>query len=119
MVQQCKQHVFSPHLNGSSNRQQTASAQEQDQAALASCSHVDIDHANSNHAAIASDPSSHDVDAAAGNSASHDVVVVCRRGNDSQHTVQSLRECGIKSAFDLIGGLSAWSQHADPSFPDY
>ncbi len=48
-----------------------------------------------------------------------DVVVVCRRGNDSQHIVQSLREHGIKAAVDLIGGLSAWSHQADPSFPHY
>lgn len=48
-----------------------------------------------------------------------DVIVVCRRGNDSQHVVQSLRGCGVLSAVDLIGGLAAWSQQLDPSFPDY
>lgn len=48
-----------------------------------------------------------------------DVIVVCRRGNDSQHVVQSLRGFGVLSAVDLIGGLSAWSQQLDPSFPDY
>ena len=48
-----------------------------------------------------------------------EVIVVCRRGNDSQHIVQSLRRFGVASAVDLIGGLSAWSQQLDPSFPDY
>lgn len=48
-----------------------------------------------------------------------EVIVICRRGNDSQHIVQSLRSSGIASAVDLIGGLSAWSQQLDPSFPDY
>ena len=50
---------------------------------------------------------------------SKQVIVVCRRGNDSQHIVQSLRGFGVASAVDLIGGLSAWSQQLDPSFPDY
>ena len=53
------------------------------------------------------------------NAPDHTIIVVCRRGNDSQHTVQTLREHGINFAVDLIGGLSAWSQEADPSFPDY
>lgn len=48
-----------------------------------------------------------------------DVIVVCRRGNDSQHVVHKLRSFGFTSAVDLIGGLSAWSQQLDPSFPDY
>ena len=47
------------------------------------------------------------------------VVVVCRRGNDSQHIVQSLRGLGVASAVDLIGGLSAWSHQQDTSFPAY
>lgn len=54
-----------------------------------------------------------------GASDDQNVVVVCRRGNDSQHVVQSLRQHGVQSAVDLVGGLSAWSQHADQSFPNY
>lgn len=46
-----------------------------------------------------------------------DVVVVCRRGNDSQHVVQALRAQGVTAAVDLAGGLSAWSH--DHAFPDY
>ena len=46
-----------------------------------------------------------------------DVVVVCRRGNDSQRVVQALRAQGVPAAVDLNGGLSAWSH--DHSFPDY
>lgn len=48
----------------------------------------------------------------------NDVIVVCRRGNDSQEIVQSLRAFGVASAVDLVGGLSAWSR-LDTSFPDY
>ena len=47
-----------------------------------------------------------------------EVIVVCRRGNDSQQIVHSLRGAGVASAVDLIGGLSAWSR-LDTSFPDY
>lgn len=48
----------------------------------------------------------------------NDVIIVCRRGNDSQQIVQSLRNFGVASAVDLVGGLSAWSR-LDTSFPDY
>lgn len=45
------------------------------------------------------------------------VVVVCRRGNDSQTAVQILREHFKLDAVDLQGGLLDWSRTADPSFP--
>ena len=49
----------------------------------------------------------------------HEVLVVCRRGNDSQEVVQQLRSLGITGAVDIVGGLTAWSQSVDPSFPIY
>ncbi|KAK9835656.1 hypothetical protein WJX74_005133 [Apatococcus lobatus] len=51
--------------------------------------------------------------------AAGEILVVCRRGNDSQEVVQQLRSLGITGAMDIIGGLTAWSQSVDPSFPIY
>lgn len=47
------------------------------------------------------------------------VYVVCRRGNDSQHVVQMLRQTGIERARDLVGGLEAWSREENVVFPEY
>ena len=47
------------------------------------------------------------------------VCVVCRRGNDSQYVVQMLKQSGLRTAVDLMGGLEAWSQHADVVFPEF
>lgn len=47
------------------------------------------------------------------------LCVVCRRGNDSQHVVQMLRQGGVRTAVDLVGGLEAWSKHAKVVFPEY
>jgi adenylyltransferase and sulfurtransferase len=47
------------------------------------------------------------------------LVVLCRRGNDSQRAVQLLREKGFTSAKDIIGGLQAWGRDVDPDFPVY
>lgn len=50
------------------------------------------------------------------------VIVVCRRGNDSQLAVKSLQKSlqdlnvTIK---DLSGGLYAWASEVDPDFPLY
>nr|AAL90043.1 AT10573p [Drosophila melanogaster] len=48
------------------------------------------------------------------------IVLVCRRGNDSQIAVQHLRN-RFPTHFvrDLIGGLHAWTNSVDPSFPIY
>ncbi|KNE68364.1 hypothetical protein AMAG_13022 [Allomyces macrogynus ATCC 38327] len=46
------------------------------------------------------------------------LVVLCRRGNDSQRAVAKLREEGIECV-DVIGGLEAWSADVDPEFPRY
>lgn len=48
-----------------------------------------------------------------------DVFVVCRRGNDSQRAVSRLRELGLTTATDMIGGMEAWARDVDPTFPLY
>ena len=48
-----------------------------------------------------------------------DVLVVCRRGNDSQVAVRRLEEAGVANAFDVEGGLQSWSKTVDPTFPLY
>ncbi|TFK86712.1 hypothetical protein K466DRAFT_663574 [Polyporus arcularius HHB13444] len=48
------------------------------------------------------------------------VYVVCRLGNDSQLAVDALRNAGRKGVVkDLVGGLRAWAQEVDESFPIY
>ena len=50
------------------------------------------------------------------------VVCVCRRGNDSQIAVNTLRE-KLKddsvTVTDITGGLTSWSKKIDPDFPIY
>ena len=105
MVQQCKQHVSEPSFGDEG----APDAAESDTAAalagsntLASANVHNSTHKQADGARLACG-----------------VVVVCRRGNDSPHIVQSLKEHGVASAVDLIGGLSAWSTQVDTSFPDY
>jgi len=47
------------------------------------------------------------------------LVVLCRRGNDSQRAVKLLHEKGFASAKDIIGGLQAWGRDVNPDFPVY
>lgn len=51
-----------------------------------------------------------------------EVVVLCRRGNDSQLAVEKLREAwkerGVQVR-DVRGGLEAWAKTVDPTFPTY
>ena len=47
------------------------------------------------------------------------LVVVCRRGNDSQRAVARLRELGLAQARDVAGGMEAWAARIDPTFPVY
>ena len=49
------------------------------------------------------------------------VYVICHRGNDSQLAVPLLKkmlpqDCKLK---DIIGGLNAWSDNVDQTFPKY
>ena len=50
------------------------------------------------------------------------VVVVCRRGNDSQIAVECLQDklsgADVK-VVDIQGGLHAWTRQVDPDFPTY
>ncbi|KAK0734505.1 hypothetical protein B0T26DRAFT_74392 [Lasiosphaeria miniovina] len=50
------------------------------------------------------------------------VFVVCRRGLDSQEVVEKLRELGVdnggkRKIMDIIGGMKAWRDEVDPTFP--
>jgi adenylyltransferase/sulfurtransferase len=52
------------------------------------------------------------------------VYVVCRLGNDSQIAVRKFKELGFDRdgrtwIGDVKGGLKAWREHVDPSFPEY
>ncbi|XP_018495572.1 adenylyltransferase and sulfurtransferase MOCS3 [Galendromus occidentalis] len=47
-----------------------------------------------------------------------DVIVVCRRGNESQLAVKMLKDLGV-TAKDVVGGLQAWSRLPGVSFPSY
>lgn len=48
------------------------------------------------------------------------VVVVCRRGNDSQLAVQLLHEMDSNlNIRDIRGGLHAWARDVDSLFPVY
>ena len=52
--------------------------------------------------------------------ASVDVVVVCRRGNDSRLAVRILNQaCPNFSIYDIRGGLYAWAKSVDADFPLY
>ncbi|KAH8259024.1 hypothetical protein KR038_007815 [Drosophila bunnanda] len=48
------------------------------------------------------------------------IILLCRRGNDSQIAVQHVRSrFPMHSIRDLIGGLHAWTKKVDPNFPIY
>jgi adenylyltransferase/sulfurtransferase len=57
-------------------------------------------------------------------SADSEIIVICRRGNDSQIAVQKLREKlngnGRNILIrDVVGGLHSWARSVDPTFPIY
>ncbi|KAK4237198.1 hypothetical protein C8A03DRAFT_44923 [Achaetomium macrosporum] len=50
------------------------------------------------------------------------IFVVCRRGLDSQETVEKLKELGLdyggkRKIMDIKGGMKAWKEEVDPTFP--
>jgi adenylyltransferase/sulfurtransferase len=52
------------------------------------------------------------------------IYVVCRLGNDSQIAVKKFKELGFDGhgrnwIGDVKGGLKAWKEKVDPSFPEY
>lgn len=51
-----------------------------------------------------------------------DIFVVCRRGLDSQEAVEKLKELGLDNGgrrriMDIVGGMRAWKDEVDPTFP--
>ena len=50
-----------------------------------------------------------------------EIVIICRRGNDSQKAVNSLKSKISANLVikDIIGGLYAWSDQIDSNFPKY
>ena len=47
------------------------------------------------------------------------VVVLCHSGVRSAKAVQLLRESGFDQAYNLEGGIDAWSREIDPAMPRY
>ncbi|KAK3300739.1 uncharacterized protein B0H64DRAFT_315122 [Chaetomium fimeti] len=50
------------------------------------------------------------------------IFVVCRTGLDSQETVEKLKELGLDNGgerriVDIMGGMKAWKEEVDPTFP--
>jgi rhodanese-related sulfurtransferase len=77
-----------------------------------------VDNSNSSDQLLGNDGTSEmlgDVDTELG----MEVFCVCRRGVDSVLATQILQGAGIKSVYNVTGGLTAWSSTADPSFPMY
>jgi molybdopterin/thiamine biosynthesis adenylyltransferase/rhodanese-related sulfurtransferase/molybdopterin converting factor small subunit len=52
-------------------------------------------------------------------STAEDIVVYCKMGGRSAETVRFLRSLGYSRVKSLRGGLDAWSQEVDPTFPTY
>lgn len=48
-----------------------------------------------------------------------EIIVHCRTGNKSAEAVELLRKNGFPKARNLQGGITAWAQKIDPSFPVY
>lgn len=56
---------------------------------------------------------------AANSSTEPPIVLVCRKGNQSQDAVRILLENGYRSVVDVDGGLQKWHHDVDRSFPLY
>ena len=48
-----------------------------------------------------------------------EIVVICRCGLRSAYAVSLLIDAGFDSAYNLTGGLLAWSDEVDPTMPKY
>ena len=48
-----------------------------------------------------------------------DIVVVCHHGIRSARVCDFLRSQGFERAYNLTGGIDAWSIDVDPSLPRY
>ena len=47
------------------------------------------------------------------------VVCICHHGVRSAQVVAFLTHHGFDAAYNLSGGIAAWSQHVDPGVPTY
>jgi rhodanese-related sulfurtransferase len=47
------------------------------------------------------------------------IVVHCHHGGRSLRVTQWMRENGFPQTQNMTGGINAWSQHVDPSVPQY
>lgn len=48
-----------------------------------------------------------------------EIAVYCHHGERSYRGAEILIESGFKKVYNLIGGIDAWSQVADPNVPRY
>ncbi len=48
-----------------------------------------------------------------------EIVLVCKNGGRSAAALKTLLDAGFARAANLAGGLDAWSEQIDPSFPKY
>jgi rhodanese-related sulfurtransferase len=48
-----------------------------------------------------------------------EVVIVCHHGIRSLEAARFLRRQGFEKAVSMAGGVAAWAQRIDPSFPTY
>jgi adenylyltransferase/sulfurtransferase len=48
-----------------------------------------------------------------------EIVVICRSGRRSAHAVRLLMDAGFTNAYNLTGGLLAWSNEVDPTMAKY
>jgi adenylyltransferase/sulfurtransferase len=47
------------------------------------------------------------------------LILQCHSGGRSEHAVRLLQEAGFQNAFNLVGGIDAWSVEIDPDVPRY
>lgn len=48
-----------------------------------------------------------------------DIIVMCHAGGRSAQVVRFLLQQGFQNAWNLAGGILAWSEQVDPSIPRY
>ena len=49
----------------------------------------------------------------------HPLIVVCHHGMRSAMVTDFLRNNGFNDAWNLAGGIDAWSRHIEPDMPRY
>jgi adenylyltransferase/sulfurtransferase len=50
---------------------------------------------------------------------SREIVAHCKMGGRSAKAVEFLRQAGFKKVWNLVGGITAWSDKVDPKVPKY